>query len=108
MLDKAGLLFWHFTVMLLGRRALLACTCVHSCTMPESYPASLPNMRLHQNHVQIHQQQQPFQRPFSISNYNIQYLNDLLATFENITRKAFSLFSVAISLSIKIYLEIHV
>ncbi len=41
MLDKAGLLFWHFTVMLLGRSALLACTCVHSCTLPESNPPSL-------------------------------------------------------------------
>jgi len=65
MLDKAALLFWHFTVMLLGRSALLACTCIHSCTMPESYPAPLPNMRLHQNHAQIHQQEQPFILPFS-------------------------------------------
>lgn len=101
MLDKAGLLFWHFTVMLPGRSALLACTCVHSCTLPESYPASLPNMRLHQNQAQIHQQEQPILLPFSISIHNVQYLNDLQAAFEITSRKTFSV-------SIKIYLKIQI
>lgn len=91
--------------MLPGRSTLLACTCVHSCTPPESYPASLPNMRLQQNHDQIHHAGTAYSASF-FPHPTIQY--NISMTFRQHLKISVEKTLLSVALSLKKYTLISV